>query len=50
LLLTCFGTVAPTVLKARKREYGGLKGDAMKRLKALEEENRRLRRAVAMEV
>ena len=30
-----------------KKEYGGLKSDALKRLKELEEENRRLKRAVA---
>lgn len=30
-----------------KSEYGGMKADAMKRLKDLEEENRRLKRAVA---
>ena len=30
-----------------KSEYGGMKGDALKRLKGLEEENRRLKRAVA---
>ena len=27
--------------------FGGMKGDAMKRLKKLEEENRRLKKAVA---
>jgi len=30
-----------------RNEYGGMKADAMKRLKQLEEENRRLKRAVA---
>lgn len=30
-----------------KNEYGGMKADAMKRLKDMEEENRRLKRAVA---
>jgi putative transposase len=30
-----------------KSQYGGMKADAMKRLKELEEENRRLKRAVA---
>lgn len=30
-----------------KREYGGMKTDAMKRLKRLEQENARLRKAVA---
>ena len=30
-----------------KSEYGGMKADAMKRLKDLEEENRRLKHAVA---
>jgi transposase-like protein len=30
-----------------RNEYGGMKGDAMKRLKQLEEENRRLKKAVA---
>jgi putative transposase len=30
-----------------RNQYGGMKADAMKRLKQLEEENRRLKRAVA---
>ena len=30
-----------------RNQFGGMKGDAMKRLKRLEEENRRLKRAVA---
>ncbi len=30
-----------------RNQYGGMKGDAMKRLKKLEEENRRLKKAVA---
>ena len=30
-----------------RHEYGGMKADAMKRLKQLEEENRRLKKAVA---
>lgn len=30
-----------------RNEYGGMKADAMKRLKQLEEENRRLKKAVA---
>ena len=30
-----------------RTQYGGMKGDAMKRLKRLEEENRRLKKAVA---
>jgi transposase-like protein len=30
-----------------KNQYGGMKADALKRLKELEEENRRLKRAVA---
>lgn len=30
-----------------RNEYGGMKGDAVKRLKQLEEENRRLKKAVA---
>ncbi len=30
-----------------RNEYGGMKGDAMKRLKQLAEENRRLKKAVA---
>jgi putative transposase len=30
-----------------RNEYGGMKADAMKRLKQLEEENRRLKQAVA---
>lgn len=30
-----------------RRTYGGMKADEMRRLKALEEENRRLKRAVA---
>jgi len=30
-----------------RNQYGGMKGDAMKRLKRLEEENRRLKKAVA---
>ena len=30
-----------------RTQYGGMKGDAMKRLKKLEEENRRLKKAVA---
>jgi transposase-like protein len=31
----------------RRQEYGGLKGDQVRRLKALEAENARLRRAVS---
>ena len=31
----------------RRQEYGGLKGDQVKRLKELERENARLRRAVS---
>jgi putative transposase len=30
-----------------KNQYGGMKADTMRRLKELEEENRRLKRAVA---
>jgi transposase-like protein len=30
-----------------RKEYGGLKSDQLKRLKALEKENQRLRRAVS---
>ena len=30
-----------------RNQYGGMKGNAMKRLKQLEEENRRLKKAVA---
>ena len=30
-----------------RNQFGGMKGDAMKRLKKLEEENRRLKKAVA---
>ena len=30
-----------------RKEYGGLKADQLKRLKALEKENQRLRRAVS---
>lgn len=30
-----------------RRKYGGVKSDAVKRLRALEEENRRLKRVVA---
>ena len=30
-----------------RNQFGGMKGDAMKRLKRLEEENRRLKKAVA---
>ena len=35
------------ILKSRRREYGGLKLDQAKRLKVLERENGRLRKAVS---
>jgi putative transposase len=37
----------PTDLDHRRREYGGLKVEQARRLKALEQENARLRRAVS---
>ena len=40
------GIVEQTLYRWRK-EYGGLKGDQVKRLKELEAENARLRRAVS---
>ena len=40
------GVTATTYYRWRS-EYGGLKGDQVKRLKELEQENTRLRRAVA---
>ena len=39
--------VSEQTLHRWRAEYGGMKGDSMKRLKELEEENRRLKRAVA---
>lgn len=39
--------VSEQTLHRWRNQYGGMKGDAMKRLKELEEENRRLKRLVA---
>lgn len=39
--------VAVSTFHRWRAEYGNMPGDAMKRLKALEEENRRLKKAVA---
>jgi transposase-like protein len=39
--------VSEQTLARWREQYGGMKGDAMKRLKELEEENRRLKKAVA---
>lgn len=41
------GGIAEQTLPRRRREYGGLKIEQAKRLKALEPENARLKRAVA---
>ena len=39
--------VSEQTLARWREQYGGMKGDSVKRLKELEEENRRLKRAVA---
>lgn len=39
--------VSEQTLHRWRRTYGGMKADEMRRLKVLEEENRRLKRAVA---
>ena len=39
--------VTPVTYSRWKQEYGGLKSDQVKRLKELEQENARLRRAVS---
>jgi len=45
-LLRRHGISQPT-LSAWRRKYGGLKSDEARRLRALEDENRRLKRVVA---
>ena len=42
-----FGTKTEVTFYRWRQEYGGLKGDQVKRLKELEAENARLRRAVS---
>jgi len=40
-------SVTPFTYYRRRKEFGGLKGDQVKRLKDLEKENERLRKAVS---